>query len=448
MAVQRVKSKIFAIVLFALFCAAIFWFLYSKAGGDPPFSDSYKVTAVVPESFNLVTQADVRLGGDIVGKVVEVDNEGGLGKFTFEVEDEYVPLYQDATVAMRIVTLVGETYVDLDPGTAEAGELPDGSTITLEQAEETVPLETVLDTLDAETRKQVQRNLQSLGGAFDGQGIETNRLFASMEPTVADGSELLAVLRGQREQLGSGINDMAAVMQALADRTTQVQTLAVQAKNTAEAVASRDEALRATFQQLPSTLAQARGTLDNVGDFSGGAIPVISDLRLAAIDLGPTLRDLQPAAASGRRLFDELPSFIDAANPMLNELPPFTRELDPAVGSLDAFLRQINPAINYLKDYDNEVGAFWPSVGDALATRDAIGNQGRINAFLSPTGNEFAGPQGAAFVKAYNAFADAGLLENFTPSAAQGNHYPLPGTAGDKPPGAEQNFQRIDPGRR
>ena len=71
----------------------------------------------------------------------------GAGLVTFELEDGSVaPIYNDATVAPRIKTLVGETYIDLDPGTPQAGAVKNGGTLAVDHAQEVTALEEILST--------------------------------------------------------------------------------------------------------------------------------------------------------------------------------------------------------------------------------------------------------------------------------------------------------------
>ncbi|MBA2764076.1 MAG: MCE family protein [Thermoleophilaceae bacterium] len=449
MIVDNRRFKVAVIIGFTLLCLAVFAFLYTQAGGRLRLSSPYNVQAQVRDPLNLVENSDVRIGGVKVGRVLTRGaTEEGDGLVNFELEDESVaPIYKNATVAPRIKTLVGETYLDLDPGTPDAGEIPSGGTIPLAQAKEIVPLEDILSTLDEKTRADVQRNLRGLGESFGGDlgngtgghGDEINELFGQLRPTIADGGRVLQTLRAQRDDLGKAVDDVATVMQAFADRTTQVRTLAVQAKAAAEATAAEDQALAETFRELPSTLRQARTSLAKLRDLSSRRIPVLRDLRIATEDLRPAVRQLRPATADANKIFDELPGFIDEANPLLAQLTPFARALDPAIDSLDATLRQANPALAYLEDYDKEFGAFFANSGAINNYFDAVGSIGRVLPTVSPQEIDLLGND-PALLEAYNDLTKAGLFSQGS-DPLEGNHYPKPGTAGE--PSTKSNFKRL-----
>jgi virulence factor Mce-like protein len=441
MRAENARLKVFVIALFSAVCLLVFAFLYTQAGGRFRLDSPYHVSAIMPEPLNLVENSDVRIGGVKVGRVIQRgQTENGTGVVTFELEDESgAPIYQDARVTPRIKTLVGETYIDLDPGHPESGELEDGATLPASQSNEVAALEEILSTFRAPTRRHVTRNLRSLGVSFNGHGEDLNNLFASSESLVADGGRLMQVLRGQRQQLGQAVNDVALVMQAFADRTAQVRVLATQAKAAAEASSAQNADLEETFRELPPTLRTARSTVTNLGDFSDNATPVLHDLRMAASDLSPAVQDLKPAAEDANEIFDILPRFIDEADPMFAALTPFSRNLDPAVDSLDAVLREAIPAVQYLEDYDEEFGAFFANTGSINDYADALGQLGRVHAVAAPPGGDTLTSR-KEIVDAYNALVSTGLLDKYT-SKQLTNHYPKPGTIGDST--TESNYKQI-----
>jgi ABC-type transporter Mla subunit MlaD len=441
MRVENAKLKVGVIVLFSAVCLAVFAFLYTQAGGRWRLDSPYSVTTIMPEPLNLVENSDVRIGGVKVGRVIQRgQTESGVGTVTFELEDESVaPIYQDARVTPRIKTLVGETYIDLDPGNPDAGEIEDGGQLPASQSNEVAALEEILSTFRAPTRRHVTRNLRSLGVSFNDHGEDLNRLFAASETLVADGGRLMQVLRGQRQQLAYALNDVARVMQTFADRTESVRVLATQAKAAAEAASQQNAELESTFTELPPTLRTARSTLDKLGAFSDNATPVLRDLRVASNDLAPAVRDLKPAAQDANRIFDILPRFIDEADPMFAALAPFSKNLDPAIDSLDSVLREAIPMVAYLEDYDEEFGAFFANTGSINDYPDALGQLGRVHAVANPVGPDLA-TNNKAMVDAYNALIDGGLLENYT-SKQLSNHYPKPGTIGDST--TESNYKPI-----
>jgi phospholipid/cholesterol/gamma-HCH transport system substrate-binding protein len=282
----------------------------------------------------------------------------------------------------------------------------------------------------------VQRNLDGLGPGVKGRGADINRLFAALPPTATQGDRTLGLLKAQRAQVAAIVDNTGAVMQAFADRTQQVRTLARQGKATAIAVRDRDEQFGAALRELPPTLERARSSVANLASFATNATPVMRDLSVAFKDLTPVMRDLTPAARSTRELFDELPPFLDVVDPALEQLSPFAEQLRPAVGSTDAFLRQVNPALEFLQPYREELGSFFPNAGSAVDATDAVGHLGRVHAVIAPS--SFTGLD-ANTKKALDALIAAGGLSQLVGEKVNG--YPRPGTVGE--PDTKSNFRQV-----
>jgi phospholipid/cholesterol/gamma-HCH transport system substrate-binding protein len=439
MKLEHRTLKLAALIGFAVLAVVIFAQLFKLAGGRLPFRHPYVANALVPEPFNLVPRSDVRTHGVQIGEVTSLRNRGTLGQVEFSIDKAHAPLYRDATVLVRSKTLVGETYLDVDPGTPRAGTLPSGSVLPVQAAQEAVPLDKILNTLDPATRREVRRNMAGLGKGLNGRGHDLNELFGAIKPTAVDGGRLMSVLRPQRRELAALIDQTGTVLSAFGERSAQVRSVVRDAKATAEAAASRDARLREVLDELPSTLAQAKESVARVGAFSGRATPVVRNLRLASADLAPALRDLAPAAHDARGLFRELQPFLRAVDPVVAGLRPASGALRTTLPQLDAVLRQAAPAVSYLKPFAPDMASMFANVGAESNTRDAVGNVIRVHAVLGP--DQFTNmPDG--LVRAEKALLAAGALEKYY-GGPRRNPYPKPGTAGH--PNDERAFGGIYP---
>jgi len=420
--VSHIRLKVVALIAFAALALVIFYQLYLLAGGVSPFSHPYTAKALLPETFNLVDRSDVRAAGVLIGHVDSVTPYGDLGEVTFKI-DSNVPIYHDATVEVRTKTLVGETYLQIDPGSPRTGRLPAGSVLPVSQAADAVNFDQIFNALDPHTRAEVRRTMAGLGEGLAGRGDDLNKLFAALNPAVSNGGALMRVLRPQDQQLAALIDQTGTVMSAIAQRTDQVRQLIADARTTAQVVSARDAELGAAFDQLPSTLTQAQQTVAHLGKFSTRATPVISDLRVASIDLTPAIQALEPAARSGRELFAELRPFLRVANPLVRVLRPAADRLSTVVPALDALLREAVPAVNYLEPFNREIGSFFSNVGAVAGTKDAVGNLIRVHAVVGPDALTNI-PDGLK--NAEQALIQAGGLQwLYDPRS---NAYPHPGT--------------------
>jgi phospholipid/cholesterol/gamma-HCH transport system substrate-binding protein len=383
MRIENRIGKLLTIAVFMIATLGIFGWLFVKAGGDLPGGESgNRARALVPTAFQLVPNADVRRAGVRIGRVKDVSNRGSLGVVAFEVDKDQGTLYKNATVRIRTKTLVGENYIELDPGSPKAGPLGDNGVLPLTQAGEAVQLDEILSGLDDRTRKAIQANLDSLGGGFGERGAQLSRLFGTTPVTLKNVQELSDLLGDQKPQLAKMVDQTGRVLQAFANRTTDVRNLAVQGQRTAAAAASRDAQIGATLAQLPDTLRQLEETSAKLGRVSRRSTPVTADLRVAMASLPAVTKRLEASANAGRELFDVLPSVSRRADPMLGKLKDFSGATEDAVPSIDALMRNLNPALRYLKPHARDIGTVWANLGSATDTRDVTGNLGRVHALV------------------------------------------------------------------
>jgi virulence factor Mce-like protein len=421
MKVENPLPKILGIGLLLAGALIILAYYYVTAGGRLPLAGHlYTVTAQLQDPQGLLKHADVRAAGVKVGSVSNINNvatpTGMLTDVQMQLDNNYAPIYQDATVLVRQKTLVGENYIQITRGTPQrAARVQDGGKLAVSQDLESVPVDKVLGALTPDVRRRLRTDLQSLGAGLGHEGTHLNQFLGALQPTVYNGGAVLGVLNDQRAQLGNLVAQTGAVMQAIATRTQDLRSLITGGMQTAQAVASRDTALAQSLGDLPSTLVQARTSVATLATFSGLATPVIANLRDAVTNLEPVIRELEPTAASARRLFNDLPPFLRVANPLLRSLRSFSSASTPAIPGIEALLREANPALLYLKPYSAEIGGFLQNFGNVGHKQNSTGDF--IGRCLCPISSQsYTGytPQEQALVQALIRAGGLGGIANPT----------------------------------
>src|SRR5688500_7885670 len=115
--------RILVMVVFALSCFGLLLFLWLAFGGPIPLKPKgYRVNASFNEATTLAIEADVRISGVRVGKVktIEPNRTTGRSDVVIEIESRYAPVSVDSKATLRQKTLLGETYVELTPGSDDA----------------------------------------------------------------------------------------------------------------------------------------------------------------------------------------------------------------------------------------------------------------------------------------------------------------------------------------
>src|ERR1700709_1194517 len=194
-------GKIAAMVLFALSCFGLLLFLWLAFGGSVPLKpEGYRFHTSFAEAGQLSTEADVRISGVPVGKVktIEPDKVTGRSNVVIQLDSRYAPLPSDAKAILRQKTLLGETYVELTPGTTTAKKIPEGGRLRTSQVSPTVELDEVYRSFDKRTRDAFQVWIQPQAQAINGHGRDINEALGNLGPFAEDASTAVDILNRQQ----------------------------------------------------------------------------------------------------------------------------------------------------------------------------------------------------------------------------------------------------------
>jgi virulence factor Mce-like protein len=390
-------------VAFALSCFALLLFLWIAFGGPIPLKpEGYRVKVPFQEATQLAVESDVRISGVSVGKVKEIElSDAGEAVATIEIDSEFAPIPEDSKAILRQKTLLGETYVELTPGSpgdpADSGEeldaqgattdadseetgfLEEGGTLDQGQVSEAVQLDEIFRTFDEDTRQAFQTWMQEVAVALKGRGADLNAAFGNLEPFATEANELLAILDSQRQATRLFVRNTGEVFDALSERQGQLQGLIRNTEAVFSTTAERNEALQAAFIAFPTFLDESRLTLERLEEFAVDTDPLIQQLRPVAAELTPTLIDLGalshelegffngllPAALASKKGFGALQDVLS------DQLPPVLTRLDP-------WMADVIPIVQSIYDYRREITAL---VANASAATNGF-NRGQ------ETGNE------------------------------------------------------------
>ena len=428
-------------------CAAVFLLMWGFAGGDVnPLDRPYRVQVVVPSAVALAVSADVRQAGVKIGGVRQISDRGDTAVLELELDADHAPLYRDASVLVRTKTLSGENYVALNPGTPSAGRVASGGLLGIENSGQAVQLDDILSSLDSRRRRSLQRILDGLGGGLRERGSDLNHFLQASSAVIKDTAPVNEILAADREQVAGLVDDLGRVTRSLGDQRDAVITLTRRGRTLAEAIASRDEALRLTLETLPGFLRQAKTTADGLGSFSHQATPVMSDLADATDALVPAVHDLRPAAAKTRDTMAALVGFTDRATPLATHLRPFAEAGTDLGDPLEALLREFNPLQKYLAPYAKDIGGIIATNRAGSESVDALGHYSRVVPLLSKS--SVFGVLTPTQEAALEQLRQSGVFEAIDPRGH--NAYPKPETAGSPVPfnGDYPRVERDPPYRR
>lgn len=219
--------------------------------------DSRTVDALFDSVQGLDDKAAIRVAGVRVGRVDGVRLDGGRARVTLRL-DEPVELFADARAKVANAGLLGEKLVELDPGTAAAGPLPEGAVL---EGEVPVSFDDALAKLD-----DLGSSIQGLTGDIAGDGA-LKRLIANLEATSADVRSLISA---HREQIGATIGHFESAGSTLATELPKLseQLGALLSRVDAVVAENRDE-LSGSLENIEKLTADIQVSVDNVNRISG-----------------------------------------------------------------------------------------------------------------------------------------------------------------------------------
>ena len=156
---------------FALSCFGLLLFLWLAFGGPIPLQPKgYRFNVAFKEAGTLSPEADVRISGVSVGKVkvIHADKQTGASDATIQLDTAYAPIPKDTKAILRQKTLLGETYVELTPGSKSAGHDPRERPPARRRGSPTVELDEIFRAFDPKTREAFQTWMQQLALAVAG----------------------------------------------------------------------------------------------------------------------------------------------------------------------------------------------------------------------------------------------------------------------------------------
>ena len=380
-------GRILIMVAFALSCFGLLLFLWLAFGGSIPLKPKgYEFKVPFKEATSLANEADVRISGVPVGKVKTVKlARNGLNVATLQLDAKYAPIPADSRAILRQKTLLGETYVELTPGTSTTHKLPEGGTLAAAQVSPTVELDEIFRLFNDETRQDFQVWMQSLAVGVTGRGQDLSDAFGNLAPFADDTNDLLKILVTQQGAVQRLVRNTGEVFSALSERRGQLSGLITNANTVFQTTADKNQQLADAFTILPTFQIESRKTLNKLDAFAHNANPVISELRPWARELSPTLISLDKLAPNLKAFFIDLNPLITASRLGIPATTQILEDLTPLLGQLDPFLRQLIPITDFIAPYRSELTAFFADTVGATQATDTPGTAGKKVHYLRTT---------------------------------------------------------------
>jgi virulence factor Mce-like protein len=291
-------TRILAILLgAAVVIAAIVVLTTSGSKSDRNGLSANEYRVALDNASGLTTGADFRVAGVTVGSIKKLDLDAKTASAIAVVavdKPEFAPLTQDTTCTIKPQSLIGEYFMDCQPG--KRARLKQGGTIPISNTSGTIPPDLVMNVLRLPYRQKLSIILGELGQGFAARGGDINETIRRAIPALRDTDKVLRILSDERQTLAQLTRNGDTVIGALDGNRGDVARFVAEAGNAAAISARRRNELAGTIRRLPRFQQILRPTLRDLGTAARRQTPALRDLRLAAPSLTTLLNRLGPFA--------------------------------------------------------------------------------------------------------------------------------------------------------
>jgi phospholipid/cholesterol/gamma-HCH transport system substrate-binding protein len=306
----------------------IFGFYLAFTKRLPFTSAGYEVKGVFHDAQNVAVNSPVREAGVNVGTVTSVDPlpSSNAAVVTMSINDSGRPIHSDARLQLRPrLFLEGNLFVDVHPGSPSAPELRSGASIPIQQTSNSVQLDQILTTLQADVRGNLQLALASIGDAFQkyGGAEGLRQVFSKGGPAYKNTAWVNEALLGTRAHDLSGlVRNFDIVATALDRNEPQLKSLVTNLRTVTGSFAAQDQALQSSIRELPGVLFAAR--------------PVFANLNASFPFVRAFSREALPGVRSSGPTLDVATPFIYQLRKLVSkpELRGLTHDLRPTIPQL------------------------------------------------------------------------------------------------------------------
>ena len=409
-----------ALISGALILAAVAFVVLSSGASSGTAQGTYKIE--FQNAFGLVTGADFKVAGVPAGtiKAINLDQKSLNAVVTIQVSRSgFGQFHQDATCESRPESLIGEYFVDCNPGSS-GPVLKAGSTIPVSHTQSTIPADLLQDTMRLPYRQRFTLIVNELGAAAAGRSGDIEAALHRAVPALDETDNLLNLLANDSTTLQALTKDSNSVITALANNSKNVDKFIDVAGKTAADTSTQQANLRTSLQRLPGLLQQLKPTIAQLGTTVTTNEPVLENLNQASGQIDRLLTDLPAFSKSAKPAIKSLgqasvtgKAAVTAASPTVKDLNAFAKPTPELAGNLAIVLHDLDdPSRAVEKDPRSPGGngftglqALLGYVFNQTLAVNTFGPEGHVlavDAFVNPMCTPYATPASVALaIKQY-----------------------------------------------
>jgi virulence factor Mce-like protein len=405
------------VLLSGAILAAVAAFIVIASGASTGnAAGTYKVE--FDNAFGLVTGANFDVSGVPAGTIsaINLDPKTMRALVTVSVTHAgFGQFHADANCESRPESLIGEYYVDCNPGSS-GPVLKAGSTIPVTHTQSTIPADLLQNIMRLPYRQRFTILVNELGAAAAARGGDLQAALRRAVPALTETDSLLNLLGNDSGTLQALTRDSNSVITALANNSKNVNRFIDEANRTAVATATQQANLRTTLARFPGLLEQLKPTLAQLGTTVTTNEPVLQNLNQASGQLNRLFTDLPAFSRSARPAIRSLGQAsvtgkvaVTAARPTVADLnqfakptPELAQNLAIVLGDMDTQSRAVEPDPRSPggKGFSGLEALLWYAFNQTLAVNSygPLGHVLAVDAFFSPMCSAYATPASIALM--------------------------------------------------
>lgn len=297
---SKLSGKSAQLLAFLLGGVALFGFMAYSLGF---WGSSSRVVyyALLDDAAGIVANNAVKVAGVSVGRVSSVGVEGQMARLELRI-DESLALHQDSKVSVRAKSLLGEKYIQLDPGVTSSAILTPGSKIA--QGGGTFEVDQLLNSL-----RSVMGDEEPLSQRLSSLLARSDRLMARLEDPEVEAAMQADLERVRRllDETGALAKSMRLVLdgqEAHLKRKLRAAATWMGDPRWPKIVTRLDNVSRALEQELPTLLESTRETAQASSRLMSRADQSLDPPTMRA--LASSIRDFSDISSRGKSLAKDI----------------------------------------------------------------------------------------------------------------------------------------------
>ena len=318
-------------------------------------SGNYRVDAIFDNADYLISGQDVKIAGARVGQVAAVKlTRDRKARVEMRIDPGFAPFRANAECSIRPQSLIGEKFVECEPGDPSTGPLGrnggSAPTVPVTHTHSPVDLDLVFTALRLPLRQRLSIIVNELGAGLAGRPQELNLAIRRANPALQQANRTLAILDSERRTLGRLIDASDRVLAELGRRSGQVADFISRANAVSSATAGHANDLDLAVHRLPPLLSELQPSMEDLTALATDARPVVVALGAAAPQVQAVLGDVQPLSDAARPTLVKLSRLSVTGIRAVRASLPVAHLLDPVARLLVPTVKIARPVVDSLRD--------------------------------------------------------------------------------------------------